>query len=663
MPQLRCMAYRPQNRAQIYDFFPINKETSRFYRLFRAIFLEMSKQFVIFVGFITGFEMFGRDNCLIYLVFTLCCLGASLPLAAQNPDEQVRRLLQAGDSLRLSYRFQGSKDAYEDALEMVADTALSMQDTLLYYELQDKVLMAENGLSMTGFVDAPSVLARRKFSIEDFFLHYPLQDSCWRAVPNQLDSAAGHAYAKATFIKDDDRTVFWSAEDDAGARNIYVSSLCDSLWSLPALINEQMTSASDEIYPMLSPDGKSLFFSSKGLYGVGGYDIYVSHWNEDSKDWDAPVNLGFPYSSPADDFLYVDTEDGRYSIFASNRDCPSDSVWVYVLEFDNIPVRRAVEDPAELAKLAELDPVSSVDSGVSIVSENGQLKDYKNQMRIVMALKDSVSAAMAVAAEGGDASSLSRLKEELTRAQGNLQQVEMELLMNGVVVDPEKMMSEATSSPVVREHGFSFEKRSFGKELDFNMEVPQVKFDYSFKVLEQAQFAEDQTIPKGIVYQIQMFATKRKASLKSLKGLSPVYEVPGANGHKVYRVGLFRTYSDVLANLNTVKKLGFRSAFIVAFVDGKSVTVAKARAKEKEKPQVQELYEVRIVPAGGELDSGVAAGVRQQAPGKDIARSVGADGAVTYVVGPFADKAKAEELALFVKAMGVKEAFLRVINK
>ena len=84
--------------------------------------------------------MFGRDNCLIYLVFTLCCLGASLPLAAQNPDEQVRRLLQAGDSLRLSYRFQGSKDAYEDALEMVADTALAMQDTLLIGIFQEVII-------------------------------------------------------------------------------------------------------------------------------------------------------------------------------------------------------------------------------------------------------------------------------------------------------------------------------------------------------------------------------------------------------------------------------------------------------------------------------------------------------------------------------------------
>ena len=640
-----------------------------FYRLFRLFLLEMSKQFVIFVGFIMVFDMFGRGNCFIYLVSALFLLGFPLSSAAQSGmrGQESSRLMHVGDSLRMAYRFQESLDAYEDALEAIPDPLSLPADSLLKLELHDKVLMSENGRSMTGFVDVPTVLTRRKFSIEDFFLYYPLQDSCWRATPNQLDSASGHPYAKAMFVKNTDRTVFWSAEDEAGARNIYESSLRDSLWSLPALLNEQMTSASDEIYPMLSPDGKSLFFSSKGLYGVGGYDIYVSHWNEDVNDWDAPVNMGFPYSSPADDFLYIDTEDGRYSIFASNRGCASDSVWVYVLEFDNIPVRREVEDPSELMELAELKPVSlergSDQASVSEVLKDDETRKYVSQMRIVKALQDSVAAGFALVAEGKEASSLERLRGELAEAQGRLQQLEMELLMKGVVVDPEKIMAQTASDPEIQDHGFIFEKRSLGKDLNLRMEVPEVKFDYSFKVLEQAQFAEDQTIPKGIVYQIQMFATKRKASMKSLKGLSPVYEAPGANGHIVYRVGLFRTYSDVLANLNTVKKLGFRSAFIVAFVDGKSVTVAKARAKEKEKPQVQELYEVRMVPSGGELDSGVAAGVRQQAPGKDIARSVGADGAVTYVVGPFADKAKAEELALFVKAMGVKEAFLRVINK
>ena len=326
-----------------------------------------------------------------------------------------------------------------------------------------------------------------------------------------------------------------------------------------------------------------------------------------------------------------------------------------------------IDNPEELMSVASLQPQSlHADRNSRVkadVPKNADTQKYMVKMKEVKALRDSVSFYVAAAAEGQTSSSLDYFRDTLSRALAILQQIEMEFLFKGVIIDPEKLMEEAEREIVGEDSGYSFSKRNMGGPLNLKMEEPEVKFDYSFKVLEQAQYAEDQSIPSGIIYQIQMFATKRKASMKSLKGLSPVYESPGANGHIVYRVGLFRTYADVLANLNTVKKLGFRSAFIVAFVDGKSVTVAKARAKEKEKPQVQELYEVRMVPSGGELDSGVAAGVRQQAPGKDIARSVGADGAVTYVVGPFSDKKKAEELALFVKAMGVKEAFLRVINK
>ena len=112
-----------------------------------------------------------------------------------------------------------------------------------------------------------------------------------------------------------------------------------------------------------------------------------------------------------------------------------------------------------------------------------------------------------------------------------------------------------------------------------------------------------------------------------------------------------------------MKKVGFRNAYITAYIDGKIVSVAKARAKENEKPAVQEFYEVRMSPSDGVLDPSVAAGIRQQAAVKDIARAPGAEGNVVYVVGPFADKARAEELALFIKAMGVADVETRVIKK
>ena len=75
----------------------------------------------------------------------------------------------------------------------------------------------------------------------------------------------------------------------------------DTVWSVPVAEPALSTSSGNEIFPLLSSDGKTMYFSSDGFYGVGGYDLYKSIWDESSKSWSAPQNLGFPYSSPADD--------------------------------------------------------------------------------------------------------------------------------------------------------------------------------------------------------------------------------------------------------------------------------------------------------------------------------------------------------------------------
>ena len=668
MPKLGGMVYLPQNRAQIYDFFSINKEVPLFYRLLASFYNEISKQFFTFVRCNHDFSMLRKGNIHKWLMAT-CLSFVALNMAfAQEVDHlfKVKALIEKGDSLRAAYRFSESLIVYDSALQQTEEDFYVGSDSLLRIELHDKILMSENGRSMTGFVDVPRVVARQKFSIDDFFLYYPLQDTSWRTLVNQLDSSVNHKIVKSTYIKAQDRVMFWSAEDNEGIRNIYTSSLRDSLWSLPSLLNEHLTSAADEIFPMLSPDGKSLFFSSAGLYGVGGYDIYVSRWNDDTNDWGAPVNMGFPYSSPADDFLYIDTDDGRYSVFASNRDCTKDSVWVYVLEYNTVPVRRAVENPQQLLEIANLEPIalhSSTNTPASAGEVTADVERYILNVREVRSLKDSVSYYSAFAAEGKGIEKLAHFKTLLSSSHERLGEMEMNLMLRGVSLDPDELQKRPSDQVVLQTETFSFVKKTLGAPLNIPFEVPVVKFDYSFKVMDEAQFAEDQTIPSGLVYQIQMFASKKKAKIKELKGLSPVYETVGANSHIVYRVGLFRTYADVLSHLNTVKKVGFRNAYIVAFIDGKSVTVAKARAKEKEIPVVQEFYEVRMIPPGGDLDSSIASGIRQQSNGKDIARTVKADGSVVYVVGPFSDKTQADELVLFIKAMGLKDVMCNVIQK
>lgn len=605
--------------------------------------------------------MLKKGKLSIYLIFTFACVSVSPDASAQ----QSEGFLNKGDNLREMYRFEESLSVYRQGLE----AAEQESDSTMIRTIKDRILMSENGKNMTDFVYSPTVIARHKFSIDDFFLYYPLSDRSWRALPNQLDSVGGHSYLKAMYAPDGIERMFWSAIDEDGTRNLHTSVLADTVWTVPTLINEHLTSVSDEIYPLLSADGRHLYFSSAGLYGIGGYDLFVSDWNDDSQEWSEPENLGFPYSSPADDFLFYNTPDGKYTFFASNRECSKDSVWVYVLEFDNMPVRKTVSDPAQLASIASLEPASIPErTGKAKVTtdipENVDTRRYMEKMSEVRQLRDSISI-YASLMDSGDSNAGSRinlLRDSLDVSLADLQKIEMDFLFKGVVIDPEKLMAEADREIVNEKSGYVFARRNMGAPLVINMQQPEVKFDYSFKILEEGQFAEDQTLPSGVVYQIQIFATKNKAKIKDLKGLSPVYESKGANGHLVYRVGVFRTYNDVLANLNAVKRAGFKSAYIVPFIDGKIVKMAAAKAKESVPEQVTVFYEVRIIPSGGSLDSVISGGIKQQAGGKDIARVQSGDGTVTYVVGPFDDRKAADALVQFIKAMGLNDVSLNIVK-
>ena len=155
-----------------------------------------------------------------------------------------------------------------------------------------------------------------------------------------------------------------------------------------------------------------------------------------------------------------------------------------------------------------------------------------------------------------------------------------------------------------------------------------------------------------------MCLLSRPATVKQLRGLSPVFWHKTSNGNYIYRVGLFRTYNDVLSNLNKVKRLGFKTAFTVAFSDGQQVPVQKAR---KIQSSVKPIYQVKIIPAESELSEMTMSAIRQSTS-KDIAK-ISENGQTVFTVGPFDSEEEAEKLTTVIKATGVNEvSYVKVGN-
>ena len=597
-------------------------------------------------------------------IFTLL---AQIAFGTDAPAQvSPTRLLMKADSSRMAYNFQEAVKYCEAAVDALDSTSSA--------KAEEQLLLARNGLNMMGFCSQPVVVAKQTFPLQDFLLFYPLKDFSWRKSPNQLDSLGGDNLSRAVYVPEGSRDIYYSAKDEEGIRNIYATHLADSLWSVPALINEQLTSSSDEIYPMLSPDGQSLYFASKGLYGMGGYDLYVSQWNKETGDWDVPVNMGFPYSSPYDDFLFVNTEDGKYSIFASNRECGRDSVTIYVLEYDGMPVRKAVTEVDELRELAALNPAGNhpgIDNGSAVSGETDEsTRKYMDKMREVRSLRDSVArfgknldklrSGLATASDEEKARltaeitdkemMLPTLNSTLNAAVKELQNIEMDFLANGIVIDTRKLQAEADKEIVGASSSYTFSKNSYGPDLRLDIRKPKPTFDYSFMILPEGRFAESNTLPDGLVYQIRIFTLSRKASVADLNGLSPVFERTTTSGKHAYSAGLFKSYKDALSNLNKVKKRGFRDAQIDAFLNGQVIGVSKARELES---KVKTLMMVRIYPEDGQSLSEQAIAAIHEHSDKDLIKSVEA-GSVVFTTGPFEDKSQVDAIVAALKAAGVE---------
>ncbi|GIT28189.1 MAG: hypothetical protein Ct9H300mP1_02350 [Planctomycetaceae bacterium] len=138
-----------------------------------------------------------------------------------------------------------------------------------------------------------------------------------------------------------------------GTKDIFRSRLSEGNWG-PAVPMAEINSDADDIGPVFSTDGFTLFFCSNRAGGFGGYDLYVSR--RDGSNWTSPENLGDEVNSSVDEHDPALAPDGLDLFFASDRAGVNPDrlpEWTATIrrplkgrDFDLYrPSRRSLEDP------------------------------------------------------------------------------------------------------------------------------------------------------------------------------------------------------------------------------------------------------------------------------------------------------------------------------
>lgn len=161
-----------------------------------------------------------------------------------------------------------------------------------------------------------------------------LKGNVW-SKPERLNKNINSKEHESTIsLSFDDKQLFYISDKDGtlGDRDVWVSSLDPKgRWAESVNLGPSINTKYMEEGVFMHPDGKTMYFSSRGHSSMGGLDIFKSEF-KDGK-WGTPVNLGYPINTPHDDVFFNVSASGRRGYYASAKQGGYGEQDIYVITF------------------------------------------------------------------------------------------------------------------------------------------------------------------------------------------------------------------------------------------------------------------------------------------------------------------------------------------
>lgn len=201
-----------------------------------------------------------------------------------------------------------------------------------------------------------------------------------------------------------DRLIFARPTNDS-VPMLYTSELVGDEWTkAQSLAKMGLGEHGDtwQNYPFLLADGQTLYYAAQGDESMGGYDIFMTRFDTDEQRYLTPENIGMPFNSPANDYLFVIDEYYNIGYFATDRNLPADSVCLYT--FIPNETRRIYDagslEEGQLAAFAMINSIASTQQDAEKVSAA--------RSRLALLKEEAALAASKTAATGANGASAFR---------------------------------------------------------------------------------------------------------------------------------------------------------------------------------------------------------------------------------------------------------------
>jgi len=174
-----------------------------------------------------------------------------------------------------------------------------------------------------------------------FLSHYVLSSETGKIMTaSQFKGIKADGYI---YLNEMGNKAYFGKADKNGIRQIFTSDKLGDRWGEPILMNGLSEGIDEADYPFMMNDGITFYFAARGEESIGGYDIFFTRYDSRSGAFLKPENIGMPFNSEANDYMYAADEQSGIGYFVSDRRQPEGKVCVYIFI---LPDTRRSYDPS-----------------------------------------------------------------------------------------------------------------------------------------------------------------------------------------------------------------------------------------------------------------------------------------------------------------------------